>query len=583
MDGVSNGHRIMVDGTEATGEGAMMVAAGGSGMATDPFWHGTGNNAGGGVGQDAVGARYVADGNGYVPGRVASGATAIVTGGGEFGGNGHAPPVVRVGHRGSSLPRPLTLAGMTPLQPVPELGRGFRRESEGDEEDSEDAREEANAAPAAAVRGGTGGDVLLAPQLGPGVGAAGGDHSERPQQQQQPQGDGMLLVPQLVPQYRADGNVAVNAVPERQQQQRQRQQQGGGMLLVPGPAGVPTDSVLDQQQQQLLQLQQQHHHQPLSGVTEESTSQSEDGTSVSERPQQRPQQQQPPQANGYSPTPEQAQQPPHQSQQRLQLALAPPAVNGSVQSTNATESQTQNQHELPSNPNSLLINGDVAGPASSQPILHDNISNTVSNSTAYANNANQYSTEGMLSQTPIVRLEPVGDMRLGDTVEGEGGGDGGLPDERYSNGNGNGNRNNVSGEARDSEEDVEDDGDRHRHGSGGVDGAMVDVTEGRVDGVTGRDGADGRSGIVQRSSQLQSRSQSQSAAIAIPASPAIDIIQRRVADAAAARGSHTGGGGGGVGESKGGGDGEDDDDAADAQVTLRYVTLLCRVFYFCLG
>lgn len=81
----------------------------------------SGNNAGGetgvgwsggpGVAMGAPGAATAAP-NGYA-GRVSS------------AGAGGVPPPVR-GPRGSSIQRPLTLAGMTPLQPVPEIGRGSR-------------------------------------------------------------------------------------------------------------------------------------------------------------------------------------------------------------------------------------------------------------------------------------------------------------------------------------------------------------------------------------------------------------------------------------------------------------------------
>lgn len=100
----------------AVSDAAAMAAAAAYGSnAGDVPWNAAGEGAGV-VGPTGDGVRY-GDASGY---------------GGRTGA-GVVPPPVR-GHRGSSLPRPLTLAGMTPLQPVPEFGGRGYEESEGESE-----------------------------------------------------------------------------------------------------------------------------------------------------------------------------------------------------------------------------------------------------------------------------------------------------------------------------------------------------------------------------------------------------------------------------------------------------------------
>lgn len=78
--------------------------------------------------------------------------------GSSGGGSGLALHPIR-SHRSSSLSRPLNLGGMTPLQPVPEIGRG-RRESEGDSDgaDHDEHGEQRGAKELSQARGGTVGD-----------------------------------------------------------------------------------------------------------------------------------------------------------------------------------------------------------------------------------------------------------------------------------------------------------------------------------------------------------------------------------------------------------------------------------------
>lgn len=90
-------------------------------------------------GRQGEGTRY-AEGNRF-PGRLGT----------EGGG---AAPLPVVGHRGSSVPRTLMLAGMTPLQPVPEFGRGRREsdaESDATVEDPGEPAEEGGTATAVAA------------------------------------------------------------------------------------------------------------------------------------------------------------------------------------------------------------------------------------------------------------------------------------------------------------------------------------------------------------------------------------------------------------------------------------------------
>lgn len=106
----------------AVSDAAAAVAAAYGSNAGDGSWNAAGRGVGV-VGQTGDGVRY--------------------GDAGEYGGRtgaGVAPPPVR-GLRVSSLPRPLTLAGMTPLQPVPEFGgRGYEESEEESESDGLDAR-----------------------------------------------------------------------------------------------------------------------------------------------------------------------------------------------------------------------------------------------------------------------------------------------------------------------------------------------------------------------------------------------------------------------------------------------------------
>lgn len=61
------------------------------------------------------------------------------------------PSVMRGGPRGASMPRPLTISGMTPLQPVPEFGPG-RRESDAESDYTEDTGTDESGARAGTAR-----------------------------------------------------------------------------------------------------------------------------------------------------------------------------------------------------------------------------------------------------------------------------------------------------------------------------------------------------------------------------------------------------------------------------------------------